>query len=509
MAAERRDVLQDFIGYHPKTKSHNQGDKSAMQVSHEGAVLWAMGCSHLWRWKKTYAVVFALLAVACGLSGWYAWHLRILYGAIPQIFHPKVVRWIYQFYWWQHGIAIYVLVLSAWALALGFTMRTRRTYYGQKFNEAGLSTKTGRTPTALYRENLSHGRSLVMLDGQGVPKVRFDEKKEDLEAIFNKKIESIKAGKTPNRIQLTFTKLSLPESVTYDEVKRAAGLPPYSFFVGMASDGPITQCVSDLPHLLITGSTGNGKSVFFKQALMGLLESSPYLQMYLIDLKNGLEMVDFAKAPNVAIAKTMEDAVRTLKLLKAEMQRRFEYLEAKGHKEIVPARDKMDRIIVAVDEASVLYMKRNRHDPEYKLALEARTLADSLAKLSRAAGINLILATQKLSSEVLPTSVTENIAGRMCFRTESLHGSLLVLGNKDATSLPDIRGRGIWSAGSRQTIVQAPYASEKDAQDYAQAVAAEFERGARKCFGAMIGQKQMKEASGVTAIVESNLEKSS
>ena len=118
----------------------------------------------------------------------------------------------------------------------------------------------------------------------------------------------------------------------------------------------------------------------------------------------------------------------------------------------------------------------------------------------------MILATQKLSSEVLPTSVTENIAGRMCFRTESLHGSLLVLGNKDATSLPDIRGRGIWSSGNRQTIIQAPYASDKQAQEFSQLIAIEFKRGARKCFNPMIGREQMKKVNESTEHVENCME---
>ncbi|MGE0172438.1 MAG: FtsK/SpoIIIE domain-containing protein [Oligoflexales bacterium] len=509
MTTEKRDVLQDFLSYPKSSKDRNQADKSAMQVSHESAVLWAMGCWHLWRWRKRYAVFFIALAIASGLSGWFALHLRLLHEMAPEIFIPRVVRWFYQFFWWQHGIVVFTLMLSGWALILGFLMRYRHTFYGRKFEEAGLSTKSGRTPAPLFIDSLGHSRTRILLDGQGVPKTRFDEKKEDIEAIFDKKIESIKVGKKPSRIELIFTEQSLPDSITYDEIKKASSLAPYSFYVGMATEGPIVQCISDLPHMLITGSTGNGKSVFFKQALMGLLESSPHLQMYLIDLKNGLEMADFAQAPNVRIAKTMEDAVRTLKLLKTEMQRRFKYLEANGYKEIVPTRDKMDRIVVAVDEASVLYMKRNRYDPEYKIALEARALADNLAKLSRAASINLILATQKLSSEVLPTSVTENIAGRMCFRTESLHGSLLVLGNKDATSLSDIRGRGIWATGNRQTIVQAPYASETLAQDYSKAIAAEFKTGTRKCFGSMLGREQMKQINKTSVIVDGIIERMS
>ena len=55
------------------------------------------------------------------------------------------------------------------------------------------------------------------------------------------------------------------------------------------------------------------------------------------------------------------------------------------------------------------------------------------------------------------TSISDNISGRMCFKTNSLQGSTLVLGNKDALDLPAISGRGIWLVGSTQVEVQAPY----------------------------------------------------
>jgi S-DNA-T family DNA segregation ATPase FtsK/SpoIIIE len=258
-------------------------------------------------------------------------------------------------------------------------------------------------------------------------------------------------------------------------------------------EGILTQGVAELPHMLIAGTTGSGKSIFFKQCLLGLLESSPYLQMYLIDLKGGLEMIDFKKAPNVQVIKDLDQAVRLLAMIEKEMKDRFTYLEEAQRKQIVPEKDKKDRIIVAVDEASVLYMNRNKNDPDYDHALEARRLADSISKLSRAAAIHLLLATQKLDRQVIPTSVSENISGRMAFRANSLQGSLIVLGTRDACDLPEVPGRGIWSFGTKKVIVQAPFVDEKTIKARCEHISELFHRGKRRLLSPMLGETEKKQ----------------
>ena len=75
--------------------------------------------------------------------------------------------------------------------------------------------------------------------------------------------------------------------------------------------------------------------------------------------------------------------------------------------------------------------------------------------------MHLILATQKVSSKTIDTNIQENVTGKMCFRMNTLQGSLLVLGDKAASILPDIPGRGIWQAGNKQVEVQTPWPSKE------------------------------------------------
>ena len=156
----------------------------------------------------------------------------------------------------------------------------------------------------------------------------------------------------------------------------------------------------------------------------------------------------------------------------------------------------MDRIIVAVDESSVLYMNRSKHGPDYEQAVAARYLADSISKLSRAAAINLLLATQKLDRQVIPTSVSENISGRMAFRANSLQGSLVVLGTKDAMELPEIPGRGIWNFGTKKMIVQAPFIDEETIKKRCNHLAKEFKSGKRKLLQPLVGTLEKNKIKG-------------
>ena len=112
----------------------------------------------------------------------------------------------------------------------------------------------------------------------------------------------------------------------------------------------MAQPIRALPHLLIAGTSGNGKSMFFNQALISLTKTSPHIQLYLLDLKLGLEVRAYSDLPNVRIAKDSDEAVNLLQVVVNEMMERFKYLEKNGYKIIDPVRDSKDLIVVGVDE---------------------------------------------------------------------------------------------------------------------------------------------------------------
>ena len=478
-------------------KTSREGDFFAQafnEVFQETVIVFAMGLYHVVKslsTKRAFIVVPMLLSwfAICHWLAIEGLHLGWLHSSDSQLFNLARIKWLWSLgYWWNFGILM-SLGLMPFVLSIGWLARSVRTRYQKLFFKIKLTNGLGDTPKLVSIKRLGNGRTRHLFDANGVSLSDFRSRLEQIESHLRRDIESIDHGDRKGLIAVVTTKHSFPDKVQYTELERLHPLPKESFYLGRSLEGIHCQSIAELPHLLISGTTGSGKSVYFKQALLGLLESSPHLQMYLIDLKGGLEMIDFKTAPNVRVIKTMAEAVQCLRAVRKEMQERFDYLERRNRKAIRPREDRKDRVVVAVDEASVLYMNRPPMDPDRDLALEARNLADSISKLSRAAAIHLMLATQKLDKSVIPTTVSENISGRMAFRANSMQGSLMVLGSKDAMELPEIPGRGIWNFGTRTKVVQAPLISETQIRERCTKIAELFQNGERELLSPMLGAR--------------------
>ena len=137
-------------------------------------------------------------------------------------------------------------------------------------------------------------------------------------------------------------------------------------------------------------------------------------------------------------------------------------LKRKKTKSIDPEKDKKPVIVVAVDEASVIFGAKSSNSSKKKSSDEARELCEEIAKLGRASGIHLVLATQRATKTSIDTATLDNLEGRLCFRTRSVSGSNAILGTKKGVTLPAIPGRAIWQKGTQDLIVQVPFLSEKE-----------------------------------------------
>lgn len=394
------------------------------------------------------------------------WNLpRILYA----VSENPVLRWIAKFLYDHvpsYVQACFLLVpLLLYSFVLEIPAIIKRAKATRALRHLGLKSSTGAEPKVIGVHDLSHTKTKIVVQSVGIDIASFQSKKGTLESSLDKIVQEIRQSPTSKRIvEIIASSKELPKMLRFDSVSEKLSRP-YSFLVGEASSGLVTGDLRELHHMMIAGSTGGGKSVFFKQALIGLLKSSDHVQLYLIDLKRGVEMKLFDPLPNVHIAKEVAEALDCLRKVVAEMDRRFIYLEKKGFTEIDCQRDKLDRIVVGVDEASVLFTVERSAQFNKKEAHEARELTDKLTKLGRAAGIHVILATQKVTKETIDTRVQTNVHAKICFRVNTIASSMTVLGNKKAAELPEIKGRGIWSVGSNDIEVQVPFLSQAEAND--------------------------------------------
>ncbi len=228
----------------------------------------------------------------------------------------------------------------------------------------------------------------------------------------------------------------------------------YQMIFGKGISGNIiTGDITKFPHMLVAGTTGSGKTVFVHAILITLLlrNTPEELKLVLIDPKR-VEFNYYKNIPHLLCPSITESskALVALKKLVNEMERRFELFannmvnEIKNFNKIAESRGlkKLPIIIVAVDEYADL-------SEECK---EIRTPISRIAQKARAAGIHLILATQRPSVNVIDGVIKSNISTRVALSVSSFEDSRVIIGEGGAEKLlgygdllidsPNIQPRG-------------------------------------------------------------------
>ena len=258
----------------------------------------------------------------------------------------------------------------------------------------------------------------------------------------------------PNQEPAPVTLRSIMESKEYQKLRKDADLP---VALGKGTGGEnIALDLAKMPHLLIAGATGSGKSVALNAIVAGLLmERSPAeLRMLLVDPKR-VELTPYNGIPHLLcpVIVEVDQVVGMLKGVINEMMNRYRQMEEIGVRNIEAYNkrmrdDKMPFLLVVVDELADLMMTA-AFDVEQSLC--------RLAQLGRATGIHLILATQRPSVDVVTGLIKANFPSRVSFGVTShidsrtildTNGAEKLLGKGDMLYLPRDAARPIRAQGA-------------------------------------------------------------
>ncbi|MBI4598797.1 DNA translocase FtsK [Candidatus Uhrbacteria bacterium] len=216
-----------------------------------------------------------------------------------------------------------------------------------------------------------------------------------------------------------------------------------------------------MPHLLVAGATGSGKSVCLNTVIISLLyENSPdELRFVMVDPKR-VELTAYEGIPHLLIPPItkVDDTVNALKWTVREMERRLDVLSKFGVRDIgsynAKAEEKMPRIVVVVDELADL-MAASGHEVEATIV--------RIAQMARAVGIHLVLATQRPSVDVITGVIKANFPARIAFAVASQTDSRTIL---DCAGAEKLLGRGdmLFTSAelSKPVRIQGAYVSEEE-----------------------------------------------
>ena len=238
-----------------------------------------------------------------------------------------------------------------------------------------------------------------------------------------------------------FDLVMLKEVLASENFEAAAAGSKLAFALGQDVAGqPFSADLAKMPHVLIAGATGSGKSVCVNAIICSLLmRATPTeVKLILVDPKR-VEMAQYKGIPHLLteVIVDTERAVNALKWTVGTMESRYHEFAQRGVRNIGgynaalrPGEPRMPYIIVVIDELADLMMVS---------AYEVETTITRIAQLARATGIHLVVATQRPSVQVITGLIKANIPSRIAFAMTSGIDSRTIL---DTTGAEDLLGRG-------------------------------------------------------------------
>jgi len=330
------------------------------------------------------------------------------------------------------------------------------------FDSCGLKNSRGIYPQLIFDIPVEGRVRKMKVTREYLPHEAFVKAKRSLEGALGSYIRDIKELRQEGTEEILYS--SQPDAMTFT-MREIEPLSPPRFVVGSKDGTIIYGSLKETPHLLVAGETGGGKSTFLRQLIVSLYQNDKNAKFTLVDLKAGLEFYLFKNLPRVQLATDLDKAIIAISNLESELNRRFRILEESQCRDLYDYQEegkKLPRQIIAVDEVAELFLS-GRAGWDVELG-KARATLNRIARLGRAVGVHLVVATQRPDSRALDPQIKANLKGVLCFSMVNDTSSISVLGNGRATELSPVTGRAIWKTGNTLIELQTPLFEESCAK---------------------------------------------
>ncbi|MBQ6757203.1 MAG: DUF853 family protein [Oscillospiraceae bacterium] len=380
---------------------------------------------------RVLIVPFALLAAILFRLLWIA--------ASPEIIRPIV-----------SDITIPIIIISAAfsVYVLGAQKRSLDIY--KDMLRAGIVNSAGEAPLLIARSKANDVETLTFLV-TGIPLDVWRDNQAAIETALNLTIGTIRESSDKRTITIEAVSPSVAFADTIPFTTEMLPDRDTVFALGETiTRQPVTIDFNSIPHALIGGATGSGKSTQLRLLIhQAVLHGA---DVYLVDLK-GLDFIDIQQ---IQLVTEIENALSTIQTVENEMYARLNDFRAHGAKDYRDYCLKADprkykRIFLIIDEISMLLDHGTSKEAKARSTEAADSLA-AIARQGRAVAVYLILSTQRPDAASLPGSIKSNINCRICGSADATL-STIVLGDGRANDLPkDQPGIFLYSDGKEDSI---------------------------------------------------------
>lgn len=226
--------------------------------------------------------------------------------------------------------------------------------------------------------------------------------------------------------------------------------------VAVGADGPVYLDFTKVPHTLVAGATGWGKSIFIKNLILQIVSNYPNVNFEFFDFKSGIELGDFKclKQTNSFTVRP-DQAEKEIRRIYEEIEDRFATITSSNSRDWIAynkrSRDKMTPKFVIIEEFTILLNQSNEM---------SITLTKCLA-IARAVAVFFVFTSQRFDSKIIDSKIKANIDNRVCFHTADAINSKLILDVCGAETL-NVVGRCLVSTAGKIEEGQTPFVKEDD-----------------------------------------------
>lgn len=345
-------------------------------------------------------------------------------------------------------LLVALLLLVEIVIALGTPWRAAKTQAA--LVEAGFVNST-RTPPLLFSVRKAADQSYIYeFDPNNIPLSRWERDREKLGAALRCQVVGVNLSTDGRRVLVRTVPIcsTLPEKIYFK--KEYISPEDFTLTLGMGLTGKLeTVDLAVVPHLLIGGGTGSGKSVLAKCLLMQSLKKGGII--ILADFKGG---VDYAPVwhEKCQMVFAPDSLLATLDGLTAELEHRRGLFVATGAPNLTEYNkttgEKLPRYIFACDEVAEVLDTTGLDKAEKEVFAQIVRCLSLIARQGRAFGIHLILSTQRPSADLIPGQIRTNLALRICGRADDILSRIILDSPAAAEQIPlDAQGRFVTNMG--------------------------------------------------------------
>ena len=322
--------------------------------------------------------------------------------------------------------------------------------------KAGLVNHAGEAPVLVAKRQDTDTPRLTIweFDPCGIPLNEWEDKRARVETALNITIAKMAWGEGRKIIRV----YAVPAESDFPALLRWTdeylSLDNFVLVLGESLTGSVTVNLAHIPHILLGGSTGSGKSVLLKLLLMQSLHKGA--EVYIADFKGG---VDFPKVWHTKchMCFTENDLLYTLNQLVAVLESRKRQLAETGCPNLdaynKATGEGLPRLIFACDEMAEVLDRTGKSKEDKERLGQIENKLSTIARLGRAFGLHLILSTQRPAAAILPGQIKNNLDFRVCGKADNVLSQIILDNTSAADQIPkDTRGRFITGDG---TVFQA------------------------------------------------------